>query len=153
MYPDNPLLYLPRRYYWAIPSSSCRRLTPLGRAGMETPTNPGALPGETGHQYVTVDFPSLFPLLSFSYFISPSLSLPLSLPFPSGFFTCSPFSGNGPAPRSSQAAIVHKIVAPGRRVAPLWTLHTLWTLWTPRRPSSRRENFAPQRFECSRGET
>ena len=35
--------------------------------------NRGTLPGETGHQSVTVDFPFLFPLLSFSYFISLSL--------------------------------------------------------------------------------
>ena len=40
-------------------------IDPFGTGGHGDP-NRGTLPGETGHQYVTIDFPSLFLLLSFS---------------------------------------------------------------------------------------
>ena len=108
--PRCPLLNPPRRCYWTLPSSSCRRLTPLARAGMETPTGAHCLAKPATNTSPSTS-PSLFPLpsipLSFSYFIS------LSLCLYSFFFlflwdssTYFPFSWNGLAPRSSPIAAV-----------------------------------------------
>ena len=74
-----PLVYPPRQYYWTLPSSSCRRLTPLARAGMETPTGAHCLAKPATNTSPSTS-PSLFPPvsfvpLSFSYFVSPSLCL------------------------------------------------------------------------------
>ena len=91
--------------------SSCRRLTPLARAGMEAPTGAHCLAKLATNTSPSTS-PSLFPPLSFiplsfSYFVS------LSLCLYSFFFlflwdsaTYSPFSGNGLAPRSSHIAVV-----------------------------------------------
>ena len=77
--PRCPLLNLPRRCYWTLPSSSCWRLTPLARAGMETPTGAHCLAKPATNTSSSTS-PSLFPPpsfmpLSFSYFISLSLCL------------------------------------------------------------------------------
>ena len=56
---------------------------PIGTGGHRDPDS-GTLPGETGHQSVIVDFPFLFSLLSFSYFIILLFDFPLSFPFSFG---------------------------------------------------------------------
>ena len=56
---------------------------PFGTGGHGDP-NRGTMPGETSHQYVTVDFPSLFPLLPFSCGLY--LLLFVFTPFPSFSF-------------------------------------------------------------------
>ena len=79
---------------------------PLARAGHGDP-NRGTLPGETGHQYVTVDslfcFP-YFPLVTLYLFL---FDFPLPLPFSFRvLLLLPPLSGNGLAPRYSHVATV-----------------------------------------------
>ena len=102
--PRCPLHNPPRRCYWTLPSSSCRRLTPLARAGMEAPTGAHCLAKPATNTSPSTS-PSLFPPpsfipLSFSYFIS------LSLCLYSFFFlflwdssTYSPFFSEWPSPK------------------------------------------------------
>ena len=110
--PRCPWPYLPRRCYWTLPSSSCRRLTPLAQAGMETPT---------GVYLAWRNWPSichrwlpplysphcpLYPsplvtLYLFLFAFTPFRSLPFGVPLPTP-----PFHGNGLAPRSNPIAAV-----------------------------------------------
>ena len=102
--PFQPLMALVGLLY--VPRSRCLLLSavdPIGTGGHEDP-NRGTLPGEAGHLFATVDFPTPYfphcPLyhfipLSFSYFISLSLCLySLFLPFPLGcLYLLPPFMG------------------------------------------------------------
>ena len=97
------LLYVPRS--WCLLLSA---VDPIGTGGHGDP-NRGTLPGETGHLFVTADFPTpYFPHcllyhfipLPFSYFISLSLCLyPLFLPFPLGCLYLLPLSWEWPSPK------------------------------------------------------
>ena len=110
------LLYPPQRYYWTLPSSSCRR------TGGHGDPNRGTLPGETAWPSICHRrlppflFPSLsFIPLSFSYL---HLLLFAFTPFPSFPFgillPTPPFSWNGLAPRSSHIAAAPIYSCPGR---------------------------------------
>ena len=91
--------------------SSCRWLTPLAQAGMKTPTGVPCLAKLAIYLSPSTSL-SLFPPLSFiplsfSYLYRLLFDFVFA-PFPFlsfaealGFLTCSPFSGNGLAPRSS----------------------------------------------------
>ena len=93
---------------------------PFGTGGHGDP-NRGTLPGETGHQYVTVDFPPLYPPplsfipLSFSYFIPLSSCFYSfnSLPFPLGFFRLLPLSWEWPSPKKQPHSGGPHIYLPG----------------------------------------
>ena len=81
--------------------------------------NRGTLPGETGHQYVSVDsffcFP-YFPLVTLYLFL---FDFPLSLPFPLGFFSCSPSFWEWPSatkqPRGDSSLLVARAERDRRR--------------------------------------
>ena len=116
MYPVSPLLFRHGGIIRQSHSPSCRRLTPFGTGGHGDP-NRGTLPGEPTTKYVTDDFPSLFPLLSFSYLISPSLCLrPFPFLFLWGSLPASPFSGNDLAPEKQPRGDGPKHSRPGRQV-------------------------------------
>ena len=112
--PFQPLMALVGLLY--VPRSRCLLLSavdPIGIGGHGDP-NRGTLPGETGHPFVTVDFPLFIPPtvlipLSFSYFISLSLclhSFPFLFLWDSSAYSPFFWECHGLAPRSSHIAAV-----------------------------------------------
>ena len=111
--PRYPFLFAPRQDYWAVRFSSCRRLTPLAQAGMETPTGVCCL-AKLAINFLPPTFLFMFPLLSLVALYLLLFGLPFPFLFLWSYLAASLFFWEWPSPKK-QPRDDSPFSGPGRR--------------------------------------